>query len=319
MTNTDFEDQRRFLFGLCYRMTGSAADAEDLVQETFLRALERPPANTELPWRPWLVRVAMNLARDDLRRRKRTSYIGPWLPAPIETGDEASPPSHEPLASDGTPATHYDLLESVSFAFLLSLEKLTPQQRAVLLLRDVFEYSVRETAAALAISDANVKTSHHRARASMREYNAARITPSRSTQQRTAQALNRFLACLRDRDMAGLESLLVEGIRTLTDAGGEFLSALRPIVGRDRVIRFFWKTAERYRTKVETRCTANGLPAVILALPASENPKVRSENPKVRVGPRLMVACEITCDDKIKTIYMVSATRKLAMLVATVA
>jgi len=319
MTNTDFEDQRRFLFGLCYRMTGSAADAEDLVQETFLRALERPPVNTELPWRPWLVRVAMNLARDDLRRRKRTTYIGPWLPAPIETGDEASPPSHEPLASDGTPAAHYDLLESVSFAFLLSLEKLTPQQRAVLLLRDVFEYSVRETGAALAISEASVKTSHHRARASMREYNAARMTPSASIQQRTSQALNRFLACLRDRDMAGLEALLVEGVRTLTDAGGEFLSALRPLVGRDRVIRFFWKTAERYRTKVETRCTANGLPAVILALPESENPRVRSENPKVRIGPRLMLACEITCDDKIKTIYMVSATRKLAMLGATVA
>jgi len=104
----------------------------------------------------------------------------------------------------------------------------------------------------------------------------------------------------------------VEGVRTLTDAGGEFLSALRPIMGRDRVIRFFWKTAERYRTKIEARCTANGLPAVILALPASENPKLR-------IGARLMLACEITCDDKIKTIYVVSATRKLAMLVATVA
>ena len=307
MTNNDFEDQRRFLFGLCYRMTGSAADAEDLVQETFLRALERPPVNTELPWRPWLVRVAMNLARDDLRRRKRTTYIGPWLPAPIETGDEASPPSHEPLASDGTPATHYDLLESVSFAFLLSLERLTPQQRAVLLLRDVFEYSVRESAAALAISEANVKTSHHRARASMREYNAGRIPLSRSIQQRTANALNRFLACLRDRDMPGLEALLVEGVRTVDDAGGEFLSALHPIVGRDRVIRFFWKIGERHRAKVETRCTANGLPAVILALQASANPKVR-------LAPRLMLGCEITCDDKIKTIYMLSATGKLAML-----
>ena len=115
--------------------------------------------------------------------------------------------------------------------------------------------------------------------------------------------------------MSGLEALLVEGVRTVTDAGGEFLSALRPIVGRDRVIRFFWKTAERYRTKVETRCTANGLPAVILALPATQNPKVRSQNPKVRMAPRLMLGCEITCDGKIKTIYMVSATRKLAMLV----
>ncbi len=74
--------------GLCYRMTGDAADAEDLVQETFARAVTSPPARTDEPWRPWLVRVAVNLARDRLRRRRRKGYTGPWLPSPIETGDE---------------------------------------------------------------------------------------------------------------------------------------------------------------------------------------------------------------------------------------
>ncbi|HUI26376.1 MAG TPA: sigma-70 family RNA polymerase sigma factor, partial [Candidatus Kryptonia bacterium] len=175
-----FHQHRQFLWGLCYRMTGSAADADDLVQETFVRAIEHPPARPDEPWRPWLVRVAMNLGRDWLRRRKRRSYVGPWLPAPIETGDEASPPAFEPLV-DGEHTTEgrYDLLESVSFAFLLALEALTSQQRAVLLLRDVFDYSVRDTATALAMSQPNVKTTHHRARRAMRDYDRTRSVPTR--------------------------------------------------------------------------------------------------------------------------------------------
>src|SRR6185295_12271247 len=80
-----FAADRRFLWGLCYRLTGSAADADDLVQETFVRAMERPPPRTDEPARPWLVRVATNLGRDLLRRRKRRGYVGPWLPSPIET------------------------------------------------------------------------------------------------------------------------------------------------------------------------------------------------------------------------------------------
>jgi RNA polymerase sigma-70 factor (ECF subfamily) len=117
-----FEEHRSFLWGLCYRLTGSAADAEDLVQETFARAIEHPPARTDEPWRPWLVRVAMNLGRDFLRRRRRRSYIGVWLPSPIDTGDEASPPSYEPTFAGGMSAEgRYDLLESVSIAFLVAL------------------------------------------------------------------------------------------------------------------------------------------------------------------------------------------------------
>src|ERR1041384_2357863 len=90
------ENDRRLLWGLCYRMTGNAADADDLVQETFVRALKNPPARTDEPWRPWLVRVAINLGRDLLRRRRRQAYEGIWLPSPIETGEEATPPSFEP-------------------------------------------------------------------------------------------------------------------------------------------------------------------------------------------------------------------------------
>src|SRR5207302_4131698 len=147
--------------------------------------------------------------------------------SPIATSEEDSPPAHEPLLSDGgTTIARYDLVESVSFAFLVALEVLTPRQRAVLLLRDVFDYSVRETAAALELSEPNVKTTHHRARSAMRAYDASRVRPTRVLQERTAAALQRFLTCLRDGDVAGLESLLAEDARTTSDGGGEFAAAL---------------------------------------------------------------------------------------------
>src|SRR5262245_40278849 len=165
------EPHRRHLWGLCYRMTGNAADADELVQETFVRALERPPARTDQPWRPWLVRVAMNLSRDLLRRRRRSPYRGTWLPSPIETGEDEAAPAYEISGSSGASTEgRYELLESVSFAFLLALEALTPTQRAVLLLRDVFDYSVHEVADALGLSEANVKVTHHRARRAMATY-----------------------------------------------------------------------------------------------------------------------------------------------------
>jgi len=80
-----YDNDKRFLWGLCYRMTGSAADADDIVQETFVKALEKPPIDLEAPLRPWLVKVALNLSRDQLRRRRRREYFGPWLPAPVLT------------------------------------------------------------------------------------------------------------------------------------------------------------------------------------------------------------------------------------------
>src|ERR671914_2827087 len=92
-----YENDRNLLWGLCYRMTGNAADADDLVQETFVRAMERPPRDTSRDWRPWLVRVAINLSRDLLRRRRRTGYTGEWLPSPVPTAEE-SPASYEPPA-----------------------------------------------------------------------------------------------------------------------------------------------------------------------------------------------------------------------------
>ena len=228
-----FADERRFLFGLCYRMTGSAADADDLVQETFARALASPPARTDVPWRPWLVRVALNLARDELRRRKRRAYKGPWLPEPVDDA-ELVEPSHEPASTTG----RYELLESVSFAFLLALEALSPAQRAVLLLRDVFEYTGAETAAALDLSEANARVLLHRARGALAGYDARRVPRDPSLRERSLEVLGRFMAAFAKQDVAGMEALLAEEIVTLNDTNGRYPAAGVPVVGRNKVARF---------------------------------------------------------------------------------
>src|SRR5205814_5680985 len=140
------------------------------------------------------------------RRRKRQSYLGPWLPSPVPT-DEESLPSYEPPApSKDSPAARYDLKESI--AFLVALEALTPSQRAVLLLRDVFDYSTSETAEALDITEVNAKVILLRARHKMKEYDKdpAILTPER--QEATRRALEQFLLYLSTRDAARLEQLL---------------------------------------------------------------------------------------------------------------
>src|SRR5437867_518794 len=239
------ETDRRLLWGLCYRMTGNAADADDLVQETFVRAIEKPPLRTDEPLRPWLVRVAISLSRDLLRRRKRQAYVGPWLPSPVPT-DEESPASYEPPApSEDSPVARYDLKESVSFAFLLALEALTPSQRAVMLLRDVMDYSTSDTAEALDMTEANVKVVLLRARRKMKDYDkgGAEISPAR--QKATRNALEQFLLYLSARDAAGLERLLAEDVLSLSDGGGEVNAARQPVRGRDNVLRLILGLAKK--------------------------------------------------------------------------
>jgi RNA polymerase sigma-70 factor (ECF subfamily) len=303
-----FRANERYLWGLCYRMTGSAADADDLVQETFVRALARPPANRDDPWRPWLVRVVMNLARDALRRRRRRSYVGPWLPSPIETDDE--PPAYEPVVvgADGRPLTtegRYDLMESVSFGFLLALEALTPRQRAVLLLRDVFDYDVAETASALDMSEANVRTTHHRARHAMRDYERTRALPDASRRAATTEMLARLLGALRGDDPRAAEALLAADVRAINDGGGEFHAARKPIVGPAKVALFYRKIGRKHAATALVRpCLLNGLPALVV-----ENPDAAE-----RVARRFTISIEMDADGRIRRIYNVLATRKLARL-----
>ena len=260
-----------------------------------MRAMEKPPPRTDLPWRPWLVRVALNLGRDLLRRRRRRSYEGPWLPSPIETGDLAADPQ-------AGPGARYDLMESVTFAFLLALETLTPAQRAVLLLRDVFDYSVREAAAALAMTEANVKTTHLRARRAMAAYDRDRRNPTRDLEARTQETLERFLTCLARGDSAGLESLLAEGVRSLSDGGGEFPAARVPVIGREKVARLYLTLAQKLGPVrgVSVR-SLNGLPAIVLD--AEAHPQ--------GWAPRSVTLLDVDGEGRIRALYSVVASRKL--------
>ena len=299
-----FREHRGFLWGLSYRMVGNAADADELVQETFVRALERPPSDTGRPWRPWLTRVAMNLGRDLLRRRKRRRYTGPWLPGLVPTGASGLP--DEPPDPAPGPAARYDRLESVTFAFLLALEALSPAQRAVLLLRDVFDYSVRETAEALDMSEANVKTTHLRARRVMESYDLRRGARPGPEAQRSGQALERFLTCLAQGDAAGLEALLAHDVRSTSDAGGEFAAARREVSGAAAVARLYVGLAQKGGGRVTGLrwLTLNGRPTV----------DIRFTGSLPGWAPRVILQADTDAEGRIERLYSVMATCKLTAI-----
>jgi RNA polymerase sigma-70 factor (ECF subfamily) len=295
-----FADERRLLFGLCYRMTGSAADAEDIVQETFARALAQPPARAHMPWRPWLVRVALNLARDELRRRRRRAYKGPWLPEPVDDAELAEP-AHEPVATTG----RYELVESVSFAFLLALEALTPAQRAVLLLRDVFEYTSAEAAAALDLSEANARVLLHRARRALADYDKARFVPDRATLERSVELIGRFMACFAKQDVAGMEALLAEDVVTLNDTNGRYPAAGVAVIGRSKVARFHAGIARLRESQPPPRVALhwfNGQPAMLVEF---------EPLPQDRLAPRFVTLGEIDASGRVRRIYTLLAPEKI--------
>lgn len=296
-------EHSRFLWGLGYRLLGSAADADDLVQDTFVRALERPPSDASRPWRPWLTKVALNLGRDRLRARRRRTYVGPWVPSPVETGDDCSPASYEPtLSGEHTTEARYDLVESVSLAFLLALEVLTPKQRAVLLLRDVFDYSVADAAYALDVTESDVKVTLHRARRALAAYDAERCPPTPEMQERTRATLDRLTTSLATGDMRSTERLLADSVVALSDGGGEFFAARKPVVGPERVARFYSKiTRARFDSaRIEIR-NLNALPAAI----------VRFDDDAPGQAPLLTQHVLLGPDAKIHRVVSVLATAKL--------
>jgi RNA polymerase sigma-70 factor (ECF subfamily) len=297
-----FRAHERYLWALLFRMTGCAADADDLIQETFVRALESPPPDLAAPLRAWLVRVAMNLGRDCLRRRRRAGYTGPWLPSAVAA--EETLPSYEIADREGLSTEgRYDLIESVSFAFLLALEALTPAQRAVLLLRDVFDYASRETADALGMSEANVRTTHHRARKAMSGYERRRTVPDARAKARTAAALAQLVSSVMTGDVAAVEAMLAADVREMSDGGGEYLAARKTIFGPNRVARYLVGIAPTDGVASNARVRElNGLPALVLDLNWGESG---------RRAPHVVLACDVDEDGCISAVYTVLASRKL--------
>ncbi len=235
-----FETYRTHLFSIAYRMLGSVMDAEDMVQETYLRYRATPP-ETIHSLKAYLTTILTRLCIDQfqLARRKRELYVGPWLPEPILTTEEAEM---------GDPEKRVDMQESISLAFLVLLEQLQPFERAVFLLREVFAYEFAEIATMLDKSEAACRRSFSRARLHLREHRP-RFPASPQIHQ---QLLNGYFQAVQTGEMTPLMNLLSEDVTLWADGGGKVKqAALRPIRGRDAVARFslgtkrFWPENSR--------------------------------------------------------------------------
>lgn len=295
-----YRAERQRLWALAYRMTGTVEDAEDVVQEAFVRLLARAPEEERRVG--WLVRTATHLSIDALRRRRRRAYKGPWLPGPVET--EEAPDRLPGTAAD--PEARYGLRESVTYAFLIALEALAPRQRAVLLLRDVMGQSAGDAAAALGVSETNARVLHHRARRAMEAYDRARCVPTEALCARHRAALEAFAAALEAQDGARVEALLAEAAQTTTDADGAYTALPAPLVGRERVARLYLAAA-RHRAAGGTRSEirlVNALPALLVSVLA----------PVRRQAPRTLLRCELDAEGRIAAVQAVLAPRKLAAL-----
>lgn len=246
----EFEGQRPRLFGLAYRLLGSAEEAEDVVQDAFIRwsSVER-----EMIIAPsaWLSKVVTNLALNRLSsaRARREEYIGPWLPEPVLTQGGVLGPLET--------AEQRDL---VSFAMLVLLERLTPTQRAVFVLREAFAYSFREIAGVMELSEAGCRQLYRRARQCVDEARAC-FPPDRTQRYRLVE---RFLAAARDGDLRGLEGVLAADVTSWADGGGKAGSARRPVLGRDRVARYIAGTMGKFAAGLEILLAeVNGEPALV--------------------------------------------------------
>jgi RNA polymerase sigma factor (sigma-70 family) len=251
------EPHRRDLWAIGYRMCGVAADADEVVQEAFLRAVERPP-DLSRPLGPWLRAVVLNLSRDRLRRRRRAGYIGPWLPQPVDVDDWV-----DTLPG---PEARVSARESVSYGFLVALEALTPQQRAVLLVRDVLDYDGDEAAALLGLSPANVRVVLHRARRRLADWQARRQPLDAAHDERARAALTRLLTCLSTGDVEGARAAFTEDAVARSDGGGIVSAARVPLVGPPRIVQVYAKLAAHATLLSASFVRRNGLWAFAGAL-----------------------------------------------------
>lgn len=244
-----FSQHRPLLFSIAYRMLSSVMDAEDMVQETFLRWQQAPAGDVRSP-KSYLSTVVTRLCIDQLRsaRQRREQYIGPWLPEPLI--------SEETLAVD----EQLSLADSLSMAFLVLLERLSPVERAVFLLREVFDYPYPEVARIVDKSEANCRQMVRRARQHI-SAGGRRFEPS---PQQLEQMTQRFFQASVNGDMEGLLNLLAEDVTLWSDGGGKVAAALNPIEGAEKVARFFIGLAKKLPSGFTMRLArVNGQPGVI--------------------------------------------------------
>ena len=229
-----FQAVRGRLFGLAYRMVGSRADAEDLVQEAYLRWHQADHDRIESA-EAWLVTTTSRLALDRLRRLKteRDAYIGPWLPEPI-VGPVSTPTT--------APDQHLDLADDLSMAFLTLLERLAPEERAAFLLHDVFEVDYRAIASVIGRSEAACRQVVHRARERVRGERKRFET----TEAAKTALLQRFLAAVEARDEQALLPMFAPDASWTADSGGKTPAAPRPILGAERIAHLVIRLREKF-------------------------------------------------------------------------
>jgi RNA polymerase sigma-70 factor (ECF subfamily) len=244
-----FESLRRRLFGLSYRMLGSRADAEDVVQETYLRwhAADRDAIeNAEA----WLVATATRIAIDRLRRLKteREAYIGPWLP--------------EPILSQEPPDRHLDLASDLSMAFMTLLERLAPEERAAFLLHDVFDVGYPQIASVIDRSEAASRQVVHRARERVRGQRK-RFEVSDAAK---ASLLTRFRSALQAKDEQALLALFAPEATWTADGGGKAAAGRTPVEGAGNIVRLVLRLREQLIGPGRTMelATVNGEPGLLL-------------------------------------------------------
>lgn len=256
MQTDPFEEYRSLLFALAYRMLGSAMEAEDIVQEAYLR-YRATPTESIRSLKSLLTTIVHHLCMDQLKsaRAQRETYVGPWLPEPIITGDDAS------LLSPLGPMTDP---ESISLAFLVVLERLSALERAVFLLREVFDYEYAEIAQITGRDAAACRQLFSRAKKHIMEHRS-RFPASPEAH---AQMVGRFMDACVGGDMDGLMSLLAEDVTAWSDSGGKVAGAARqPMHGRDKVARAMIGLLSRAPDGMTFEMIeANGLPALLIRI-----------------------------------------------------
>jgi RNA polymerase sigma-70 factor, ECF subfamily len=243
---TSFEEWRGLLFGIAYRMVGSATDAEDMVQEAYLRWVRRRDRHVESV-RAYLVTIVTRLCLDHLAsaRVRRVAYTGPWLPEPIMADQPAA----------------VEQADSLTMAFLVLLEELTPPERAAFLLHDVFGYPFDEVAGSVGLSAANCRQLASRGRRHIEERRQRFDADPRHGQELTRE----FLAACGSGDLDGLLGLLADDVVVWTDGGGKVRAALRPVIGAPRSSRFLLNVAKKVQG-MPLEVALNGQPALLFLI-----------------------------------------------------
>jgi RNA polymerase sigma-70 factor, ECF subfamily len=287
---TVYEELRPLLFSIAYRMVGSASDAEDIVQEAFLRFHRETRRGTDIASpKAWLTTVTTRLAINHVQsaRVRRERYVGTWLPEPLVTDSEP-----------GGLMQHADTADSLSLAFLVLLESLGPVERAVFLLREVFDYGYEEIAAVVGKSPDNCRQIAVRARRQV-EAKKPRFEASRRKREELSR---RFFEAVEADDAQGLIGLLAADVVVYGDGGGKAPASLRPVYGRERVVQLvsqFRPFSQQLGVRSIRYAEVNGQPGALYLDPDGH--------------PVAVVSLDIA-DDLVQTVHTITNPDKLRHL-----